>query len=834
MAALARDLHQAVRRLAREPRFSGIAILILAVGIGSCTAMFSIVHAVLLRPMAIPAAEDVVMLWSIDARHNVVIESTYETRADFRARLRSFDDVALIGSVNWGGALMIPGRDPISLSAAVVSGTFFQLLGSAPLLGRVFDARDDDPQAARRLVLSHAAWTQYFAADPSVIGRRVLLREESTPQPFEIIGVMPPEFFFPRGAQYWTAAAPRLEAIARHTGQPRADLFGKLGVFYALGRLKPGVSVAAARREMPSYLNAVAGQFRIDLSHFRIVVTPLLDFIVGPPRRILWLLMAAVVLVLLIACGNVAGLMFARAASRRRELAVRAALGAGRGVLIRELLAESAVIGCAGGLVGAGAASAMLATLVRLSPADIPRLQDTGINLPVMLFALFTALVATIAVGLIPALRSSRGSLVDDLKNGGAGTGRASAPARRVLVAVQVAGTLVLLLATGLCVRSFARLSNLDLGFNPTQVLTFAVNGLNQEQVPDRSARHDLVERLLSNVEQLPQVRSAGAVYERPFAHGPIGMDSGVLLEGQADRPDEWNRNGVVNWEAVTSRYFEAMDIRLLRGRIFDERDDAAASLSAIVSAAAADHFWPGQDPLGKRLRLTLTDDGRWHTVVGVVATARYREIATPRFDLYVPMRQSTIDIKHFTVRTSDDPLSATAAVASAIENMDPRLSIGGVTTMDAVVRRVRGPWQFTLLVFAVFAVIALAPAAVGLFAVVSYAVAQRSREIGLRMALGASQRQVVRLMMGQGALPSVAGLLAGIAAALAATRRLEPFLFDVRPGDPATFAVTAGGFALLIAVACYVPGPPRRTGRSAGSSEAGISAVNGFAALIR
>ena len=484
-----------------------------------------------------------------------------------------------MGSVNWGGSLLVPGREPVQLSAACVSGTFFQVLGSDPLLGRVFDAKDDDPQAERRLVLSHAAWTQFFGADPSVIGRKVMLREEATPQPFEVIGVMPPEFFFPRGAQYWTTAAPRLEAIARHTGQPRADLFGKLGVFYALGRLKPGVSVDDARREMPSYLKSVADQYRIDLTNFRIVVTPLLDFVFGPARQTLWLLMAAVVLVLLIACGNVAGLVFARGASRRREIAVRAALGASRGVLVRQLLAESAFIACAGGLLGVAAAAAVLETLVALSPADIPRLDATGINLPVVLFAFATALVATVLVGLVPALRASRTSLVDDMKNGTMGAGQAAAPGRGLLVAVQVAGTLVLLIATGLCLRSFAKLSDLDLGFNPAQVLTFSVNGLNEEQFPSRAARHEMVERLIANVEQLPQVRAAGAVYERPFEHGPIGMDSGVLLEGQPDTPDEINRNGVLNWESVTSRYFESMNIRLLRGRIFDERDSAGAGL---------------------------------------------------------------------------------------------------------------------------------------------------------------------------------------------------------------------------------------------------------------
>ena len=806
MRPVIRDIGYGVRRLASEPRFAFVAILILAVAIAACTAMFSVLYAVLLRPMALPAAGRVVMLWSFDVRHGTIIESTYEAQADFRARLRSFDEIALVGSVNWGGALSIPGREPVPLSAAVVSGTFFNVLGSTALLGRVFEPQDDEPQAERRLVLSHGAWTQFFGADPSIIGRTVMLREEAVAQPFEIVGVMPPEFFFPRGAEYWTTAAPRLEAIARQSRQPRADLFGKLGVFYALGRLKPGVSVRDARREMPSYLKAVADQFHIDLSNFRIVVTPLQDFIFGPARRTLWLLMAAVLLVLLLACGNVAGLLFARGARRRREMAVRTALGASRGALVRQLLVESALIACCGAVLGVAGAAASLRTLLALSPADIPRLADTGVNLPVLLFSIATALAATVAVGLVPALRSSRVSLASDMKNGTMAAGQGAVPGGAMLVAVQVAGTLVLLIATGLCLRSFARLSALDLGFNPAQVLTFSIAGLNQEQFPNRAARHDMVERLAADLEQLPQVRVAGAVFQRPFEHGPIGMDAGVLLEGQPDTPDVINRNGLVNWEPVTDRYFASMAIRLVRGRIFDGRDMAKADPTAIVSEATANRLWPGENPVGKRLRLSVSEGNRWHTVVGVVATARYREITTPRSDVYVPLRQSGSDVQHFTVRTTVDPLESVAAISAAVRNVDPRLSISGVTTMEAVVSRVRGPWHFTLLVFAVFGAIALALAIVALVAIVSYAVTQRTREIGVRMALGASPAQVIRMIAAETARPSATGLLLGVVAALATSTLLQPFLFDLPAADPRTYAVALALFAVVIAGACYVP----------------------------
>ena len=393
------------------------------------------------------------------------------------------------------------------------------------------------------------------------------------------------------------------------------------------------------------------------------------------------------------------------------------------------------------------------------------------------------------------------------------GGGQAASPGRGVLVAVQVAGTLVLLIATGLCLRSFAKLSDLDLGFNPAQVLTFSVNGLNEEQFPSRAARHDLVDRLLASVEQLPQVRTAGAIFQRPFEHGPIGMDSSVLLEGQADTPDESNRNGVLNWESVTPGYFAAMNIRLLRGRIFDERDSAAAAAQRHRQRGdrQSSVARPGPDSASASVSRSPK------TTAGTPSSALSPRRATgrspiPRFDIYVAMRQSTSDVQHFTVRTTGDPLSATAAVDAAIKNVDPRLSIGGVTTMDAVVRRVRGPWHFTLIVFALFGLIALALAVVGLFAVVSYAVTRRSREIGVRIALGATPGRVVRLMLAQGAGPAAAGLLAGAVASRALARAVQPLLFDVSAGDLLTFGSVVMLFGLVITTASYLPA--RRAGR--------------------
>jgi putative ABC transport system permease protein len=381
---------------------------------------------------------------------------------------------------------------------------------------------------------------------------------------------------------------------------------------------------------------------------------------------------------------------------------------------------------------------------------------------------------------------------------------------RRALIAGQIAATLVLLIAAGLCVQSFARLTRLDLGFDPANVLTFNIPGL-ETRYPGRSQRHDAIEQLLGRLRRLPHVRAAGAVFQRPFEHGPIGMDTGLLLEGQLPTPESWHRNPVVNWESVTSEYFRSMGIRLIRGRIFDERDGEEAPLVAIVSEAMAARLWPGQNPIGKRFRTIVaeaTDEQRprWHTVVGVVATARYREIESPRFDLYVPLRQADSDVQHFIIRTTIDPLAAAPSIAAEIASFDKALTMGGVTTMAKIVERTRGPWRFNMLVFSLFGGVALALAAVGLFGLVAYEVTQRSREIGLRMALGAAQGHVVRLMVSQGAKPAAIGLVIGILTSLLVTRVLSTLLFDVSSTDPLTFI---GVVVLLLAVtilACYLP----------------------------
>lgn len=809
---LQQDLRYAVRRLLNERRFAAVAVLILAAGIAACTVMFSVVQAVLLRPYNIDHPGRVVVLWPV--QQDVAGEFAYNAARDLE-RLKSLEAVASISSTNWGGELTLPGEQPFNVPCAAVSATFFDVLRARPLHGRTFRRDDDQTSSPRVLILSHALWTQRFGADPRAIGRRVLVREEATATPFEIVGVMPAEFFYPRGAQYWTPAAPRLAATARHRKEPMDQWFDRIGVFYGVGRLAAGATPATTRAETVLLLKAVSDELKIDLAGMgiQVVVTPLLTQIFGQARHALLVLMGAVTLVLLIACSNVAGLLFARGASRSREMAVRAALGASRRDLMRQLLMESAVLVACGTVIGVSAAALSLRTIVALSPADIPRLDAAVLDKGVLLLSVLAAAVTTLVVGLAPAAHVSRTSLVSDLK--GAGTGVVARGARgrtrRVLIGSQVAGTLVLLMAAGLCVQSFVRLAGLDLGFDPVNVLTFGVTGLDETRYPLPAQRDDAVARLLSRFERQPQVIAAAAVSQRPFEHGPVGSDSGVLLEGQPDTPEAWSRNPTLNWEAVTPGYFRAMGIRLLRGRTFEETDTENAPRVVIVSEAMAARVWPGKDPLGMRLRANASEGlgnnaPAWDTVVGVVATARYREIESPRLDLYVPFRQTFNDVHHFTLRTRTRPLALAPTVAAEIASLDKGLAMSGVTTMEQVVRRTRGPWRFNMLVFGAFGAVALMLAAVGLFALVGYEVNQRTREIGVRMALGAAPGDIVRLMLAQGAGPAAVGILAGLFAAVGLTRLLSGILFGITPTDPVTFAQVIALLVVVVVLATYLP----------------------------
>jgi predicted permease len=802
-----RPLIHRLRALVGQPMFALVSIGTLALGIGANTAMFSILRFVLLEPLPFAHADRVVMIWSQSAHSDQAIaEVGYNEHLAWKHGNATFEDLAIFGSVNWSYRITAPG-DPFGVAYSSVSASFFDSLGATPLLGRTFRPEDDRPEAPRRAVLSAGLWQRRFNRDPAVVGRTFTVGEGAKATAFEIVGVMPPAFDFPRGAELWSPAGPDLAAVARENKDNAEGYFQNLRVFYAVGRLKAAAGRDAASVDLQRISRALVASGRLKPPvDERVVLTPLLAYIFGSARPALYALMGAVGLVMLIACANVASLLLARGVAREREVALRLALGASRRQIVRWLLAEGALIAALGGLIGAGVAALSLRALVALSPAEIPRLGEARIDAGVLLFSIAVSIVTALLVGIAPAWQLSRPSLVTSLNRtaraGGAGRSRT----RQVLVAGEVAFTVVLLVAAGLMMQSFLALSRLDLGFNPTNVLTFNVEGPDAKYTT-LETRRALADALIERFERTPGILAAGAILQRPFEHGPIGMDSTFILEGEDEKSTRQTTHPVLNWETVTPGYFRAMDIRLLRGRLFDERDTEKAPLAVVVSEAMAARVWPGQSPIGQRLRAYGAEaPGLWQTVVGVVETARYREIETPRFDLYVPLRQSPSSVNDFMVRTTGDPTAITASLRHAVAGFDPDLSIDGVTTMSQIVERTQGPWRFNMLVFGAFAAAALLLSTLGLFGLVAYTVSQRTREIGVRMALGATRSAVVRLMVQQGTRPVIVGLAAGLVASYALTRLLAALLFGVSATDPLTFASVAVGLLLVAAAACYLP----------------------------
>ena len=627
---LAADLRLALRRISRERGVAVAAILTLAIGIGGCTAMYAIVRAVLLKSMGIAAPEQLAVMWP--EFNGTPGEFSYNTYRELRRRSTSFDGIALTGSANW--PIPIPfevnGRD-VHVTMCVASGNFFDVLGARPSLGRTFVEDDDRPGALPVMVLSDRFWRATFAGDANVIGR--------TLGGSRIIGVMPPEFFYPSGADVWTPAARVLGNTATDQSPAGlAQLFDSLGAFHLVGRPRPGVSIAVAQAEvtrvwLASSTFSTANPSGANTSALRISVTPLVDHIFGTARRALWLLMGSVGLVLLIACANVAGLLVARNAARTRELAVRAALGATRWHLMRQHVADALVLASAGGTLGVVVAVVALPPLVRLSPTAIVRLSDTRLDFSVAVVAMAVTTIAMLIVGTIPTAQLWSSSALQRMKS--TSTGETLIGLRRKvragLIVAQVALTLVLFLCGTLTFKSVRRLAAVDLGTARSRRL-----GQHQPARPDALCRLRSAPARDRRHPRTPISVAARAVRRcllmGPFAHGSIGWDTVVLLEGQPDAPATWLAGPTVNVECVSPRYFETMGIPLLRGRDFSTGDRADAPRVVIVSDALAAHFWPGQNPIGKRLRNSLSDGGpnkpaRWQTVVGVVRAARYREM---------------------------------------------------------------------------------------------------------------------------------------------------------------------------------------------------------------
>jgi putative ABC transport system permease protein len=821
-----RDIRLAGRQLWKAPGYTVAAVLTLALAIGANSAIFGAVQAVLLRPLPIERPGDVVIAWEADpAANQPVIEISYRHFERWRAAsTRSFSQMAVVGSSAWPAVLETPDA-PVKLSATGVSAEFFQTLGAQPMLGRLFRAQDDVPNAAPAVIVSHKLWRSHLNADPAIVGKPLRLIDSQPGPPVIIIGVMPAAFDFPRGTDLWIPVVP---VLANASANNKIDALEAIGVLFVLGRLREGVTPASAASQLDAIVRGIRAKAAASGKRTPgvqppkdsgtaqtaeaagppvAIVTPLLDYMLGPVRHALWWLLGAVGVLLLIACANVSGLMLTRAAVRRREHAIRLALGATRGALGRLWAAESILIAVAGGIVGLIASRWIATAIVSLAPDDIPRLNEVSIDPTVAAFTFVTVFAAALLCGLGPVLQARAANLIEGLNDASRGTSSVrSVRARSTLVILQITLAVVLLIGAGLVIRSFSALRQLDLGFDPAGTVTMELQPNDLKQ-PHRQ----WMDAVLARIEQLPGVESAGSIRLRPFQLGAIGYDALVIKPGQAQTIEEGEKNPFINVQLASSDYFRSMRIPLRRGRLFTPDDTIRAPRIVVLGETAARRLFPGQEAIGQRLAIvrlgTVGKPPDWLTVAGVVSDVRYRGLDDVRLDVYIPASQSDEPAGVIVVRAAGgNPVGLAAAIQAEVRQVDPRAVIGGVTTMEAVVGREMAPWRFSTWLFGLFAAMAFVLATVGLFGVVSLDVLHRSREFAVRLALGAQRRAISCRVLRSAALRVATGVILGVAVASAASRWMRSLLFGIQPFDPVTYGVVILLVAAVVAAASWLP----------------------------
>ena len=783
------DVRYGARLLRRSPAFSAVAILTLALGIGANTAILSVVEAILLKPLGYADPERLVVL--LHRGYNPVAPANF---FDWKAQTRSFESM---GAAELWSANLTSGNDPEKLTGLRMTPEIFPMLGISPRLGRFFGASET---RERVVLLSYGLWQRRFGGDPAILGRTLTLNGE----PFTVIGVMPPDFVFPpfwaSEAEMWTP----LDLSAKTSNREGQSL-------RIFARRRRGVSLEAARRDVAVVTAALEREFPGTNRDVRVIA--LQEKVVGDVRLALLVLLGAVGLVLLIACANVANMLLARASARHREIALRAALGASRGRTIRQLLTESLLLGFAGGLAGAALGAAMLRLLVSAAPAWMPRISDARLDPSVLAATFLLALLCGAAFGLAPALQSSRLNLQPALKEGAStGTRLESARLRRLFVAAEVALAIVLLVGSGLMIRSFVALRAADPGFDPRGVLSLEVSVTGTAHA-EPGRRAILYREILERFRALPGVRSAGAINHIPIDGDILGFP--YLVEGRPlPRPGE---APTATYRAVLPGYFATMRLPILRGRDVAPTDTLGAPGVVLVNEFLARHTWPGEDPIGKRLSFDGPDDHPiWVTVIGVVRDAFRGEWGqAPEDEAYLSFLQRSQLLEStgpqaayitYVVRTDGDPTALAPSLRSAVRSIDRTLPVSAIQSMTRVVDEATASSRFQAFLLAAFAASAALLAAVGIYGVMSYAVSQRTREIGVRLAVGADPGAIRRMVVGQGMTMAAAGAAAGLVSALALTRLMGTLLYGVRPGDPATYvAVTLALLGVALA-ASWLP----------------------------
>jgi len=795
METLLKDIRYGVRASLKHPGFSAIVIFTLAVGIGASTAIFTVVNSVMLRRLPYRTSDRIVAIQEIN-QEGKRIQATAPNFLDWRAQNTVFEQLAAIKSAN---ANLTFSDQAERIEMAQTSANFFDVFGVGPQLGRLFIQADEQAGHEPIVILSDVLWRRRFGADPGIIGKPITLDGKN----YAVVGIAPAGFQYPDKTEAWL---PPLKLAPEFNERIEVTQNRGMGYLSAVALLKPGVSVQQAAGEMETITGRLRQQYpETNTNRFDRVVS-LHDQLVGNSDTILWLLFGAVVFLLLIACANVANLLLANAASRSKEIAVRAALGASRARVMRQLLTESAIPALTGGALGLLLAVVGVAAITRLLPQDFPRLREIGMDWRVLAFTLGVSVLTGFLFGFAPALHISRTDVQEVVKESGRGTAGSarSSRLRHALIIAEVALSVVLLAGAGLLFRSFLRLQSVNTGFTPQQVLTarLSLSGPQFKGNADYAAFYDQV---LARVRAIPGVQQAGVISTLPLSKGPT---TAFRVEGRPILPiDKWVPT---NFRSVSPDYFRAMNIPIMQGRAFTEQDDNTAPVRVMINQALAQRDFPGESAIGKRITLknaNVNNEPVWFEIIGVTANVRsmeLREEAPPEF--YFTTRQSPFDQMAVVIRSTVEPASLAPSLRQAVADVNRSVPVSDIKTMEHIVSESVTQPRFNLFLLGLFSGIALLLSAAGIYGVTAYAVTQRTQELGIRLALGAQVRDILKMILGQGMIVIGIGLVIGLAAAFALTRLMRSLLFGVGESDPVTFGAITLVLLFVALVACYIP----------------------------
>ncbi len=802
METLFKDLRYGVRGLLKRPGFSAVAIVTLALGIGANTAIFSVVNAVVLRPLPYAEPDRLMTLWETmpGSDQRSVAPGNF---VDWRTQNKSFQDLAATFYANFN---LTSDGEPDRIDGATITSNFMSVLGANAQLGRTFQPDDDEHQDRSVVLVSDGLWKRRFGSDPNVVGRTITIDET----PHTVVGVMARGFQFPSRSDLWVLGRNRGAVPTSLISQaPTNDWVHERDAHFirVIGRLRPGVTLSQAQSDIAGITRRLEQDFPKTNAGLGSNVVPLHAQVVGDVRGMLFILLGAVGFVLLIACTNVANLMLARATQRDREIAIRAAVGASRLRLIRQLLTESLLLSIVGGLAGLIVSIWAVDLFIKLSPGDIPRLAEASVDLRLLGFTLLVSLLTGVGFGLLPAFQATRTNLNASLKEGGTKGGKGSHHhrARNVLVATEIALAQVLLVGAALLAISYVRVTQIDPGFNPQRVLTARI-APSARKYPDPGSRNRFYSTVLEQLQALPGVESAGMVMSLPLTGS--SMNRGFRVEGRPEpKADE---NVTMDFQIVSPGYFSTLEIPVKQGHGLSATDTETSARVIVINSAMARAYWPSEDPIGKRIAIgESSKDTSWRTIIGIVGDNKHASLSEPTVPTaFIAYRQDLESWPRmgFVIKSRTDAASLTAAVRRELAAIDPAQPVYAVEPMENLLRTSVAQRRFVMLLLGSLSAIALALAMVGIYGVISFSVSERTQEIGIRMALGARAADVLRMVLAQGMRIALAGILIGVGGAFALTRLLASLLFEVSATDLRTFSIVAtllGGVALL---ACYIP----------------------------